>query len=195
MNRFLTALLLCAAATACSQVALISPQEVILIVETNIVLSEHDATVAVRVRNRDPQEALVHVACEGTDETLIARLFERTEESCGLQFELASFRIDEGEVNAVVLKLHFDDGRESDLPLGEGSGSGSGSGTAPADEATQDMPTTAPLAIEPVAVEPPAVEPAAAPTSQATPPGVTTTQPSAGLIAGEGSGSGTAAAE
>lgn len=119
MLRTAAVLTLAVLAASCTRSSLESPQEVVLILETNIRLSEYDAEVAVRVRNEEDNEALVHIQCGDIAETVVASYGMLSDEVCGLRFEMVEWRMRDNEVNAAVLKMHFDDGREDEAVEGE----------------------------------------------------------------------------
>jgi hypothetical protein len=124
---------------------------VVLILETAIRLAEHDAVVAVRVRDLETNEALVHVECEDETTTVVAEYGLVSEAHCGLQFEMVEFRVRDGDALAAVLRLHFDDGTTSEIAQ-----EGSAAEPTPSAEPT---PVEAPM---PVEAPTPAVEPTSA---------------------------------
>lgn len=133
---FVAASVLALALVGCTRDALTSPQELVLILETRINLAHQDATVAVRVRDLEANEALVHVECaDGEDQTVVARYRDLTEEVCGVRFEMIEFRMRDSEPSAVILNMHFDDGTSSEVTSEEGesgeAASGEEAGSAP----------------------------------------------------------------
>ena len=159
----LLALSLSLAVLACQREPIRSPQELVLILETRISLATHDARVAVRVRDIEKNEALVHIECDGEEETRIARYRERTEETCGLEFEMIEYRMVGNEPSAVVLNMHFDDGLDDEEPAAEEPAAEEPAAEEPAAEepAAEEPAAEEPAAEEPAAEEPAAGEPAA----------------------------------
>jgi hypothetical protein len=86
-----------------------SPAEITLQTERMVNIFGGRARVAIRERDIEQIEALLHIECEGTDTTILLKAPDTSEEVCGMQFRLKTFNMDGPDVRSANLTVTWDD--------------------------------------------------------------------------------------